>query len=129
MKIYQSTSLFLILLRIKKILYLSSFLHTTDANENSSPLEFESFQNDNSEPQENTHNQQKESNNNINSEFNFEENMKTLIDMLQSMKCSEENTYKFNPNIKKDNQILSKRSHSPDPESNERKNSGQYILN
>jgi len=55
--------------------------------------------------------------------------MKTLVDMLQSMKGSKENTFKFNSNIKKDNQILSKRSHSPDPESNKRKNSVQYILN
>ena len=49
--------------------------------------------------------------------------------MLQSMKGSEGNTFVFNPNIQKNKQIISKRSHSLDPESNTRKNSGQYVLN
>lgn len=51
--------------------------------------------------------------------------MKTLVDMLQFGL----NIFVFNPNIKKNKQIISKRSHSPDPESNKRKNSGHYVLN
>ncbi|OUM64790.1 hypothetical protein PIROE2DRAFT_60436 [Piromyces sp. E2] len=79
--------------------------------------------------QENIQNSSKESNNIPQSELDFEEKMKTLVNMLLSMKGSEENTFVFNPSIKKDKQILSKRNHSPDLESNKRRNSEQYTFN